>query len=121
LCWFVSNLIAYCILITLLQTFRQISIFVSHCMLGIYICHIFSQNLKSTWYHILFMYYSVCFQNVNTKTWSQFEVSSYIYCISYNISTEYLQACVEFNRGRYSDSLDLYKVGSIAIFFAIEK
>ncbi|KAL9314628.1 hypothetical protein ACSQ67_020080 [Phaseolus vulgaris] len=31
------------------------------------------------------------------------------------------QACVEFNRGRYSDSLDLYKVGSRAIFFAVEK
>lgn len=44
--------------------------------------------------------------------------SSYMYCISHNILTKYLQACVEFNRGRYSDSLELYKVRSIAIFFA---
>lgn len=34
---------------------------------------------------------------------------------------EHLQACVEFNRGRYSDSLELYKVCDIALLFVNRK
>ncbi|CAJ1975761.1 unnamed protein product [Sphenostylis stenocarpa] len=48
--------------------------------------------------------------------------AEYLYMDKVKIQHHILvQACVEFNRGRYSESLELYKVGCMAIFFAIEK
>lgn len=52
----------------------------------------------------------------NSRSWNKTEWRSIGWCILLPlISSAYLQACVEFNRGHYSESLELYKVSCLLI------
>lgn len=64
-------------------------------------------------YHLIYLFHDFwCLEQV----WGLL-FTFYMFCVSRNNFTKHFQACVEFNRGRYSDSLELYKVCNTAIFF----